>query len=130
MRVSFAAAAAAVLVIVLGIAPGAGAKDSPSPRAAAAAPVAPDAGGNHDKVFDDLAAKLGGLAAADRVNVIVTLRASATLTAVDALSQAVGGFSVSRRFTLINAFSATMTKQQALQLAARSEVAHVEQNAS
>src|SRR2546423_12638095 len=116
MRTWMAAVAAALLVIVLGVAP-AGAKDSPSQPAVPL--TAPAADVNHDEVFDDLAAKLAGLAATDRVNVIVTLRARATLAAVDALSQAVGGFSVSRRFTLINPLSATMTKQQALPPAAR-----------
>ena len=97
-------------------------------------PVPPDTGPppkadrDRDKIFDDLEARLAGLAAGDRVSVIVTLDAPATEERVGLLERAVGQFAVSRRFSIIDGFAATVTKGQAQALARRAEVARVEEN--
>jgi subtilisin family serine protease len=81
------------------------------------------------KLAEGLDARLAQLDSGHGVNVIVTLRRPATRTAVDKLSTAVGGFSVGRRFTLLPAFSATVTKRQALELSQLPQVARIEPNA-
>jgi serine protease AprX len=106
----FAAAAAALLLALTG-------------QAAAAVDVADRDG---DRVFDDLERRLADVLPGAPVDVIVTLRAPATRARVAALADEAGGFAVARRFTLVDAFAAELTRAEIYALARLSDVAHVE----
>lgn len=93
---------------------------------ASASPVAADR--DADKVFDDLERRLARAGASDEVGVIVALSAPGTAARVEALAEEVGGFATGRRFTLVDAFSARMTRAQVRALARSPEVEHVEEN--
>jgi serine protease AprX len=82
-----------------------------------------------DKVFEDLEAELAGRAPSSEVDVIVQLRDPATARRVDGLETAIGGFALEDRFTVIDAFAATLTKVQVRALAAQREVTRIEEDA-
>jgi serine protease AprX len=82
-----------------------------------------------DKVFDDLEQRLAGIDAGASVAVIVQLRVDATAGRVADLADRVGGFETERRFTLVDAFTAEMTKADVLALSRKSEVRSVELDA-
>ncbi|MBM4364158.1 MAG: hypothetical protein FJ104_15870, partial [Deltaproteobacteria bacterium] len=75
---------------------------------AAGGTVAPNADGNSDGVFDNLAAQVAPLAAGARVNVIVRLDGAPDAARVAALQAAVGSFSVGRSLPLVDGLSATV----------------------
>jgi serine protease AprX len=81
-----------------------------------------------DGIFEELESRLGTLTESERVNVLVKLALPATDARVDALERAVGAFPVSRRFTLVQAFAASLTRGQINALARFPGVAHVEAN--
>jgi serine protease AprX len=81
-----------------------------------------------DGVFEDLQSRLEGARADERIGVLVKLAAPATAERVSALERALGAFPVSRRFSLVNAFAASLTKGQIDALARLPGVAHVEEN--
>jgi serine protease AprX len=125
-----ATVAAAVLALVVG---GSAVTAQPAekgkkttPRAASKPPAKADR--DRDKVFDDLERKLAPLAATAERSVIVTLRAPATPARTAELEQDVGDFDVSRRFSLIDGFAGTLTKEQIAELAANPAVARIEDN--
>src|SRR5688572_10956920 len=67
---------------------------------------------DNDRIFDDLEALLAPRSPSAKVEVIVRLREPATKERVDDLERAVGAFATRRRFSLIDAFAAQMTKGQ------------------
>lgn len=78
-----------------------------------------------DGLSDALEARLDRLAADEPVSVVITFDGrGGVATARDA----VGSFDVTRRFQLVRGFAATMTKAQALDLAAEPGVFRVEQD--
>jgi serine protease AprX len=81
-----------------------------------------------DKVFDELEPRLRRASSRDKLDVIVVLRARASLERVRRLERSVGDFSTSRRFSIIDGFSAKVSKRQALALARDPAVDHVEEN--
>jgi serine protease AprX len=81
-----------------------------------------------DGVFEDLQSRLEGARADERIGVLVKLAAPATAERVSALERGLGAFPVSRRFSLVNAFAASLTKGQIDALARLPGVAHVEEN--
>jgi serine protease AprX len=85
---------------------------------------------DRDGLFDDLAARLAGVEAGARTDVIVVLRAPATAFRVRALAGASGGLAVHRRFSIIDAFSASAGKGAIEALSRNPLVAHVEQDAT
>ena len=85
---------------------------------------------DHDKLFDDLEARLATLGAGDELGVIVLLDAPATRDRVDETSRRVGGFVVTHRFSVVPAFAARVNKGQAIALARVPWVAHVEENST
>ena len=102
---------------------------APSPaRAAGGIGGAPTADTNGDRVFDDLAAQLAPLSGAARVNVIVRLDGPAVDARVGSLQALVGPFSVGRVLTLIDGFSATVTKAQVELLRSAPGVVSIEEN--
>ncbi len=111
---TFAAVAASSLLVVA-------APATPAP------PPAADRDG--DKIFDDLERSLAPKGPADAVDVIVVLRAPATAERVGALEREVDGFATKRRFTIVDAFAARMTKGTVAALARRGDVLHVEADA-
>jgi serine protease AprX len=60
--------------------------------------------------------------------VLVRLSAAPTDARLTSLERAVGGLALSRRFSLVNAFAASLTKQQISALSRLPGVEHVEQN--
>ncbi|MBD0317893.1 MAG: S8 family serine peptidase [Thermoleophilia bacterium] len=94
------------------------------PGAALASPRSDDRDG--DKIFDGLERRLAGRTATDVVDVIVTLRRSATAERVGELAADAGGFKTTRRFSLLDAFAAEVTKAGVFRLARLPEVAHIE----
>ena len=111
IRMLMAVAAAAALALAL-------------PGAALAVSRLGDRDG--DKVFDGLEQSLATRSASGVVDVIVTLHGSATRERVRDLAAEVGGFRTTRRFSLVDAFAAEVTKADVFRLARRPEVAHVE----
>jgi serine protease AprX len=99
---------------------------APSPPAPRAEKV--DRNGN--KVFDELDPRLRRGSPADRLNVIVVLRAPASAGRVRRLERSVGDFATERRFSIIDGFSAKVTKRQAGALARDPAVDHVEANST
>lgn len=91
-----------------------------------AAQAAPAADRDGDKIFDDLETQLGGSGAHP---VIVALQASASAGRVDDIEADVGGLGPVRRLRLVDAFTAVATPDQIRALAAREDVAHVEEDA-
>jgi serine protease AprX len=85
---------------------------------------------DRDKIFDNLELRLAPLPATAERSVIVTLRSPATAARTAGLERAVGDFDVSRRFNVIDAFAATMTKAQIAELAANPAVARIEENST
>ena len=81
-----------------------------------------------DKLFDDLEARLRPLAQSAERSVIVTLEAPATPARTAGLEQDVGDFDVTRRFTVIKGFAATLTKAQIAELAENPAVVRIEEN--
>ncbi|HEV3407235.1 MAG TPA: S8 family serine peptidase, partial [Gaiellaceae bacterium] len=120
------ALAASMLAALLAVANGAAAGGKPAAVAEAKPKVKADRNGN--KVFDDLEARLATLGGGERASVIVTLDAPATETRVTGLERAVGAFSVSHRFRVVDGFTAALTKGQVNALARRGEVVSVEEN--
>jgi serine protease AprX len=104
-----------------------GEQDRPTP-----AVEPPKIGADVDRngVFEDLESRLAQLGANERVSVLVKLGLPATDARVNALEQAVGSFLVSRRFTLVKAFSASLTKGQIAALSRLPGVTHVEENST
>ncbi|MDQ3867650.1 MAG: hypothetical protein M3304_12630, partial [Actinomycetota bacterium] len=94
------------------------------PDAALALPRSDDRDG--DKIFDGLERRLAGRTATDVVDVIVTLHGSATAERVRDLAARAGGFKTTRRFSLVDAFAAEVTKAGVFRLARLPGVAHVE----
>ena len=101
---------------------------SPAASARTAAPPAPNADIDGDRVFENLSARLGKLAAEDRLSVIVRLSADLTSERIAALERSVGGFELTRSLPIVDGFAATMTKAQAEALAESSSVAAVEED--
>ena len=120
------ALALVALAALLAVANSAAAAGKPTPAAEAKPKLKADRDGN--KVFDDLETRLATLGAGERTSVIVTLSAPATATRVSGLERAVGAFSVSHRFGVVDGFSATLTKGQVNALARRADVVSVEEN--
>jgi serine protease AprX len=100
----------------------------PAPAPSAARAVKVDRDGN--KVFDELDPRLRRGSPADRLNVIVVLRAPASAGRVRRLERSVGDFATERRFSIIDGFSAKVTKRQARALARDPAVDHVEANST
>jgi serine protease AprX len=94
--------------------------------AAAAPPVKADRDG--DRLFDDLEVRLDRIGPGDRLGVIVTLVAPASAGRVRGLEGKVGKFRVKHRYSIIDAFAATMTAGQARALARTSGVVQVEED--
>jgi serine protease AprX len=94
------------------------------------APQAPrvDADLDRDGVFDELESRLARLERDERVSVLIRLALPATDARVDALEHAVGSFGAGRRFSVVKAFSASLTKGQIAVLARLPGVVHVEEN--
>lgn len=90
------------------------------------AQAAPAADRDGDKVFDALQATLG---AAGPHAVIVALRRPATAGRVEDIEGDVGDLGPVRRLRLVDAFTAEATPAQIRALAARADVAHVEEDA-
>ncbi|MBA3266993.1 MAG: S8 family serine peptidase [Acidimicrobiia bacterium] len=111
-----------VIVALLPMSP-APAQSPPAPPGASAPPKA-DVDSN--KLFDDLEADLEGKPDDARVRVIVTLREAATEDRVRGLERRLGRLDVGRRFGIVPAFSATVSKRLAKVLARQSDVAQVE----
>jgi serine protease AprX len=129
-----AAVTAGVLVALTGAAVSPAAEGSKERRKGAAvetaAPRAIKADRDKDKVFDDLERRLAPLPANAERSVIVTLRAPATPAQTSSLETDVGDFDLTRRLSLIDAFAATVTKEQVAELAADPRVAKVEENSA
>jgi serine protease AprX len=87
-----------------------------------------DADLDQDGMFEDLEARLEGVGTDERVSVLVKLVGSASADRVTALERAVGAFQVSERFSLINAFAASLTKRQIAALASLPGIVQVEEN--
>ena len=121
---------AALLVTVIAgpmaIAAGAGPRDRASASPSAAPAALADRDG--DRILDALEPRLQAASASEEMNVIVVLDSPASLDRVRGFERAVGDFSTQRRFTVINGFSARMSKQQILALAGDPSVVHVEEN--
>jgi serine protease AprX len=98
----------------------------PPPPAPEAVPIKADLDG--DKVFDDLEARLAGMADGASLSVIVALELPATSGRLQGLANAVGAFGLTHRFEIVQGFAATVTKAQALALARLPLVSHVEEN--
>lgn len=81
-----------------------------------------------DGISESLEERLAGLATDERVDVLVALAIPATVGQVSELQQAVGSFAVARRFSLVKAFAASLTRRQIELLARLPGVAHVEEN--
>ena len=96
--------------------------DKPAP------PVKADRDG--DKLFEDLEARIAGMSAQDELSVIVTLTVPASADRVKDLSQRVGGFTTTHRFSLVPGFAARVNKGQAEALTHVPWVAHVEENST
>jgi serine protease AprX len=84
---------------------------------------------DHDKVFDDLEARLPGVQSGEAIDVIVTLDAPATWARIAELGRRLGSFRTARRFSVVDGFSARLTKAQVAELARVPWVEHVEANA-
>ena len=82
-----------------------------------------------DKVFDNLETRLAFLSGAETVDVIVRLRADATSARVSGIADEVGGFETDRRFTLVDAFSARLTRADVRAVAELADVVSVEADA-
>jgi serine protease AprX len=93
-------------------------------------PATADAGAHvdadRDRVYDDLEQTLAPMDGGEHVDVIVTLRSRATPSRVAALAREVGAFDLRRRFELVDAFAARMSKADVLALARLDGVAAVE----
>src|SRR6185312_1726710 len=110
--------ALALLLVALLVATGAGQaarQGSPSVDLGFGPPATIDQDGNG--LFDDLEAKLQKLSDDSKVDVLVQLDAAATSSRVSDLSTRIGGFATERRFGIVDAFSARVTKAQAELLA-------------
>jgi serine protease AprX len=115
-RIVLAAAGAALAVLAL------------AAPAAAGSPAVVRADRDGDKVFDDLERRLATLEDSQTTSVIVTLRAPATAERVWGLQTRVGTFALGRRFTIVPAFAAMMSRSDVRGLAALPEVVRVEPN--
>src|ERR671925_18800 len=93
---------------------------------APSAPPKTDADG--DRIFDDLEGRLARSRPADRARVIVVLSAPPTVARIAALERRLGAFKAVRRFAIVDAFAAELTKTQVERLAGDPAVVHVEQN--
>ncbi len=92
-------------------------------------PADPQVDRDRDKIFDDLERRLAGRPSSSRVRVIVQLRDPASAARVAGLEREVGDFSLKDRYSVIDAFAATVDKGQVRQLAAEPEVERVEEDA-
>jgi serine protease AprX len=116
--------ACAVVLVVL--APGASSGGGPADAPIDSARI--DADLDRDGISERLEGRLAGLDRDERVEVLVELANAATAERVSGLEQAVGSFSVSRRFSLVKAFSASLTREQVGLLAQSPGVQRVEEN--
>ena len=82
-----------------------------------------------DGIDGDLEGRFERLPAAKEVDVLVTLRRSASPQRVASLRRRVRGIGVHRRFSVIDAVVASVTRAQARALAALPEVARIERDA-
>jgi serine protease AprX len=79
-------------------------------------------------IFDDLETQLAQKKPDERLPVIVVVRARASLDRIRGLERAVGGFETGRRFSIIDGFSALMTRRQIEALARNPVVRQIEEN--
>jgi serine protease AprX len=93
-----------------------------------AAPAKADRDG--DGIFDELAARLDRADRAAKLDVIVTLDDPASLDRIASLRSKVGGFTVTRRFEIVDGFAAKLTKGQIQALVRIGGVRHVEENST
>jgi serine protease AprX len=125
-----AAALMALAMIVLAgplsVGDAAGPRDRAAALPPAALPVLADRNG--DRILDGFEPRLRAASDSDELNVIVILNAPASAARVRGLERAVGPFSTHRRFSVINGFSARMSKRQVVALAADPSVEHIEEN--
>lgn len=84
---------------------------------------------NHDRIFDDLDARLAS-GAGGRLPVVVTLGAPASAERVAGLEREAGHLAVTRRLHIVHAFQARATPSQIRALAALPGVVHIESDAS
>ncbi len=94
-----------------------------------AAAAVPRADQDNDRVLDTLEERLAGKPSDERTRVIVRLRDPATSDRVADVERSVGGFDRGRRFAIIPAFAATVTKGQVERLARDPRVVGVEDDA-
>jgi serine protease AprX len=102
-----------------------GEQERPAP---AVEPSQVDADLDQDGIFEDLEARLGRLGPNERVSVLVRLALPATDARISTFEQSLGAFPVSRLFSLVQAFAASLTKGQINALARFPAVVHVEEN--
>lgn len=105
----------------------AGAQTAPA-GADPAAPPALRADLDGNKVFDDLEARLAQLPGSAPVSAIVRTAVPATPAGIAELARSAGRFPVSRRFELVDAFAARLTKLQIGLLASLPTVLAIEEN--
>jgi serine protease AprX len=123
IRKVFVGACAALLVV---LAPAASSGGAPATPPIESAKV--DADVDRNGISERLEERLGRLGQQERAEVLVRLATPATAERVAALERALGPLSVGRRFSLVKAFSASLTRQQIAGLADLPGVAHVEEN--
>jgi serine protease AprX len=97
------------------------------PTAATAATAAVHSDRDRDKIFDDLEPALAQQASRP---VLVSLASPAGAAHLQRIERAVGDLGPVVRFRLVDAFSARATPRQIRALARRSDVRHVEENAT
>ena len=123
-----ASVTATSVLLVLGSA-GTAATRQPKQPAKPAKPRPVKADRDHDKLFDDLEARLPSVQDGDEVDVIVTLDAPASAARIAELGRRIGQFRTTRRFAVVDGFAAHLTKAQVAELAQVPWVEHVEANA-
>src|SRR5919199_3960850 len=84
---------------------------------------------NHDKIFDDLEAKLDAAGPSAKLRAIVTLRGPVSDADVASLKAAAGSFAVSRSLPIIDGFATALTKGQVHTLARNGLVASIARDA-
>jgi serine protease AprX len=116
------------LLVVLAPAAAAGLGGEPERPAPAVERTEVEADLDDDGVFEDLESRLAAVGPAVRVDVLVRLSAAPTDARIFGLERAVGRLALSRRFSLVNAVAASLTKQQIEALSRLPGVVHVEEN--
>ena len=117
---------AALLVVAAIVVAGGWLAQAPSAQAAKA-PGPTDRDG--DGIDGDLEGRLKQLPAAKEVDVLVTLRRSASPQRVASLRRRVRGLGVRRRFSVVDTVAASVTKAEARALADLPDVARIEEDA-